>query len=402
MRHWCFRLTGFVLGAGMLCAGPVPSHAVTWLPELEVEGRHDNNVLHRAEGSTDFVTAVAPGLTIFNRDPITSYELKGRSAFTSYSRTNAGTSRNDMASLAFDHRPGIFNQLEARARYVRSVDPIDFQDGVVTTRGDVTNVFTRALADFRRFGAGVRHRRWDYEDRGLADGDAIDLSGRVYPVRTDITRGTLEIRHRALRIGNERSLRADYQTVSLRREHSAMLSTEYTVGRVQVDYGAEGGVEVRPALALGLTRKGGDPEAPVTLRLRVADDIATTLEASFDVDRDGRSATLAWDTSIEADGGQYRVATLTRRGSATLRDTLYGGQVIDVAASYGRTRPLRGQGPEVDLWRAGAGISAPFGGWLTGRMGWDFMRQDAPESGSATAFDRNRFTLTLTARPWRE
>ena len=402
MLHRGLRLHGLLLGAGLLCAGPFSAHAVTWLPELEVEGRHDDNVLHRAQGSEDFVWAARPGLTIFNRDPITSYELKGQTAFTSYSRTNARSSRNDLASLAFDHRPGVFNHLEARGRYVRSVDPIDFQDGVVTTRGDVTNVFARAHADFRRIGAGIRHRLWDYDESGLADGNAIDASGRLDPIRSDITKGTVEIRRRELRIGSERRLRADYQTVSLQREHSAMLSTEYTAGRVQVDYGAEGGVEVRPALAFGLTRKGGDPEAPVTLRLRVADDIATTVEASFDVDRDGRSATLAWDTSIEADGGQYRVATLTRRGSATVRDTLYGGQVIDVGGSYGRTRALRGQGPEVDLWRAGAGFSAPFGRWLAGRLGWDYMRQDAPESGSATAFDRNRFTLTLTAKPWQE
>ena len=391
-----------LLGTGVLCAATSPAHALTWLPELEVQGRYDDNVLTRAEGSADFVTAVSPGLTIFNRDPITSYELRARTSFTSYSRTNAGTSRNDQASLAFDHRPGIFNHLEARGRYVRSVDPIDFQDGVVTARGDVTNVFGRANADFRRVGAGIRHRLWDYDESSLADGNAIDAAGRLYPIRTDITKGTLEIRRRELRIGSERTLRADYQTLSLRREHSAMFSTEYTAGRVQVDYGAEDQIDVRPALAFGLTRKGGDPEAPVTLRARVADDIATTVEASIDVDRDGRSATLAWDTSVEADGGQYRVATLTRRGSATVRDTLYGGQVIDVGGSYGRTRALRGDGPEVNLWRAGAGLSSPFGGWLTGRLGWDYLRQDGPESGGAIAFDRNRFTLTLTAKPWQE
>lgn len=398
MRFWGLRLS---LGIGMLCAATFPAHAVTWLPEFGILGRYDDNVLNRAEGSEDFVKAVIPGLTIFKYHPITSYELKARTSLISYSRTNVGTSRNDQASLTFDHRPGIFNQIEARGRYVRSVDPIDFQDGVVTTRGDVTNVFSRANADFRRVGAGIRHRLWDYDDSGLADGNAIDAAGRLYPIRTDITKGTLEIRRRELSIGSKRTLRADYQTFSLSREHSAMLSTEYTAGRVQVDYGAEDGSEVRPAVAFGVTRKGGDPEAPVTLRLRVADDIATTVEASIDVDRDGRSATLAWDTSVQADGGLYRVATLLRRGSATVRDTLYGGQVIDVGGSYGRTRALRGDGPEVNLWRAGAGISSPFGGWLTGRLGWDYLRQDNPESG-AIVFDRSRFTLTLTAKPWQE
>jgi len=400
VRHWGSGLFGVVLGIGAWCAGPVAAHAATWLPELELEGRHDDNVLHRAEGSEAFVTVVTPGLTVFNRDPITSYELAGRTGFTNYSRIpSAKTSRADVASLTLDHRPSVFNHLEARARYVRSVDPIDFQDGVVTTRGDVTNVFTRANADFLRVGAGIRYRRWDYAAGELADGAAIDMAGRVHPIHTDVTRGTLEVRHRTLDIADERTLRADYQTVSLRREHSPMFSTEFTAGRVQVDYGAEGGVEVGPTLAFGLTRTGGDPEAPVTLRLRVADDIATTVEASFDVDRDGRSATLAWDTTVEADGGQYRVATLTRRGTATVRDTMYGGQVIELGGSFGRIRPLRGSGPEVDLWRAGAGISTPLGRWVTGRVGWDFVRQDAPEAGSPIAFDRNRFTLAFTAKP---
>jgi len=396
---WYSGWFGVLLGAIVLCAGAMHAEAVTWLPELRLEPRYDDNVLHVPEGSEDFVTSITPGITIFNRDPVTSYELIGRTGFTSYRRTDAKTSRQDVASLAFEHRPGKFERFDAHLRYVKSLDPIDFDHGAVTTRSDVANTSVRSNAEFYRVGAAVEYRRWEYDASELADGSAIDASARLYPLRNDATTGALEVKHHTLWIEDQKSLDASYQMVSLRRRHSEALATEYAAGLVQASYG--GGVpdESRGAFAFGLEGSGYDPETPVTFRLRVADDIATTVEASIDLGRDGRSATLGWDIALDALGGLYKVPTLTRGGSIAARDTLYGGQVIDVGGSFGRTRPLHGEGPNVDIVRATAGVSASIIAWLSGRIGWDYMRQDAPVDGSAAKFNRNRYTLTLTAKP---
>jgi hypothetical protein len=368
----------------------------TWYPEIKLEARYDDNVQHLPHRTDDVLGVVTPGLRVLNRGPITSYDIMGRSAFTSYTRTDAKTSRTDLATLDLFHRPGYFEILDVKARYERSVDPIDFSQGVVTTRGDVSTASGRMNLELYRVGANVALNRWDYARGDLADGRAADVTARLFPVNTRITRLTLAARRRELVLSDHLLLQADYQTLALRRVHSEGFWTELEAGRVESQFHDGSPTEVRPAVAFTLNRTGGSAGAPVTLHAKVADDIATTVNAGLARTGGGRLMDLSYDTSVDADGGLYRVPTITRRGTLDVRDTLGGGQVFELNGSYGRTRTLHQTGPSVDQWRAGAGISTPIGSYFTARAGWDFLRQKAPQGGVAVEFDRNRYSLSLT------
>jgi hypothetical protein len=385
-----------VLAAGISVMSVSGAFAATWYPELKLEARYDDNVLHLPNGSDDVLEVVIPGVRVLNRDPITSYDLMGRSAFTNYTRTDAKTSRTDLARLDLLHRPGYFERLDVKALYERSIDPIDFSQGVVTTRGDVSTASGRMNLELFRVGAAVALSRWDYARGDLADGRSADATARLFPVNTRITRLTLAARRRELDLNDHQLLRADYQTVALRRVHSEGFWTELEAGRVEVQFHDGSSPDVRPAVAFTLNRTGGSAGEPLTLHAKVANDFATTVDAGITRTGGGRLADLSYETNVDADGGLYRVPTITRRGALDVRDTLGGGQIVELNGSYGRTRSLRQAGPSVDQWRAGAGISTPIGGFLSARVGWDFLRQKAPQGGVATEFDRNRYSVSVT------
>ena len=369
---------------------PAPrAEAATWRPELKLESRYDDNVLHRPQGFDDFVGVVTPGLTVSSRDPITSFELAARSGFTSYTRTAVKSSRHDEAWLELSHRPDSGAGLDLDASYIQSLDPIDFSQGAVTSRNDVTSASGNATADFHHAGGTLHLRRWDYRAGDLADGNSLDATGRLYPINTRVTTVSFAARHRQLEVGDRLELEADYQTAAFKRQHRDNFWTEAEAGRVEIRFHDGSPNEVRPALAFRFARTAGAERTPTTLRFEIADDIATQLDAGISHDGGGRFGEVAWQTTVDADGGIYRVATLSRRVSLAARDTLASGQVIDAGGSFGRIRPVRDAGPRVDQWRAAIGFSTPVGPYLSGRAGWDFLRQDAPVGGATADFDRN-------------
>jgi hypothetical protein len=376
--------------------------AANWYPGLRVESRYDDNVLHRPQGSNDVVGVVTPSLFVINRDPITPYELGGHVDFTSYTRTNVKSTRHDEAWLQLSHRPDPRAGLDAHARYIQSLDPIDFYKGVVTTRGDVTSASGDLSADLYVIGGTVRLNRWDYAAGDLLDGHSIDGTGKLYPINTRVTTLALAARHQQLQVGGLRALDADYQTAAFKRHHTENFWSELEAGRVQIDYHDGSPADVRPALAgrFGLTTSGD--HGPNGLSFEIADDIATRIDAQVSSRGAGRYASLGWQTSIDADGGIYRIATLSRGGTLAASDTLVTGQAFDAGGSFARVRPVRGIGPKVDQWRASVGMSTPLGPYFTARVGWDFLRQEAPPSGPvagpSVAFDRNRYSLALMSR----
>ena len=371
--------------------------AATWYPELKLESRYDDNVLHTTRGSDDFVGVVTPGLALASHEPVTSYELAGRTGFTSYTRTGIKSSRLDEAWLDLSHKPDYTTSVDVHARYLQSLDPIDFSRGAVTSRHNVTAASANATFDLHWIGAAGELTRWDYAAGDLADGNSVDGTGRLFPLNTRDNRVALAVRHRELRIRDLVSLEADYETAAYRRHHTETLWSEVEAGRVAIQFHDGSANEVKPAVAFRAGRTGGTERAPTTLRLEVANDVATTFDADVSHSGAGRFADIELQTSVDADGGIYHVATLDRRASLAARDTLPTGQVIDVMGSFGRIRPLRGSNPKVDVWRASIGFSMPLGPYLSGRAGWDFLRQDAPVGQAAADFDRNRYSIALTS-----
>ncbi len=381
------------------CAGGASlAHAITWAPYLSLDGRYDDNVLHRPQGADDVVSVATPGLKIFNRDPITSYDLDGSSGFTSYSRTHLKTSRRDIATLDLTHNPGYFEKLDLNAWYQRSADPIDFRQGTVTQRGDVSSAGGTGELSLFRVGAAADVRRWDYADGQLADGRSTNVTGRLFPVNTRSTRFALEARRSELEVGDGVALQAGYETASFRRQHSDNFWSELEAGRVEARF-RDGTRKVHSAIAASFSRSSGGARTPVTLSVRVADDIATTVDAGLTGRGAGRSLGLRYETRLDADGGLYRVPTLSRRGTLDASDTLGGRLVIDANGSFARIRAFHGSGPGVDQWRAEAGISKPIGPWLTARVAYDFLRQDVPLPGSDSKFDRSRYSIGFTLAP---
>ena len=373
----------------------LPSSAATVLPEFRVESRYDDNVLHVPQGSEDMVLVMAPSLLIYNRDPVTWYEVAGRMGFTSYRRTDAPNSRLDLAGVRFNHQPTQFDELDLRARYVQTVDPIDFFRGQVVARGNVSSAQTEDRLDFLRAGGWISYNRWDYADAASADGSAIDYSASLYPVNNGSNRLALEFRHQELEVGGAVSLLANFQTANYRRRHTQTTRTEIKVGRVQFEDIEQPGTQVNPAVSFEYRAAGGD--RPWEALFRIADDIATTFHGGVDYGFGGRALSVAYETTLDAQGGVYKVPTLTNQSVLGAADTLSSGQIFEVAGSYAQTRPLHGAEPKVDVWRASAVVWSPLGPYLTGRLGWDYMNQTAPSGGTATEFDRNRYSLAVVA-----
>jgi hypothetical protein len=180
------------------------------------------------------------------------------------------------------------------------------------------------------------------------------------------------------------------------------LWTELEAGRVEIDFHDGTPHEIRPAGGFAMQATGGSFSQPVHLELRVARDISTIVKVELSRTGGGSLTSLSWNTSLDATGGLYRVATTSRGGAVSARDTTRGGRILEVDGSYVEIRPFHGPGPEVNVLRAAVGISVPFGPYFSGRIGWDFIRQQSPAQGATSSdFDRHRYSASVALGPKR-
>jgi hypothetical protein len=374
------------------------AHAVRVYPELELETRYDDNVVHANPARDDVVSVVSPRLAFRSEDPISLWELRGGTSFLWYRDTEPSSTRNDLVSGLLEYRPAATSALELYARYQASDDPIDFEDGAVVTRGDATSARARGRLELWAGEASGVYRRWDYAAGELNDGHALAGSAALFPYHTRVTRVAATARGQDLEIAGRTRLTSHAQTLAVRRGHTERFWTEIEGGRLEFDFPQDDVREIQATYGAAFEYRGGGPGSPLTLAARYREDVASLVDTRLTWGGPGRSATVAYEAAVDAEAGVYRVATVTRRARVAYRDTLALGPSIELGASAGRVRPLRGAGPDYDQYRVSADLAVPVGYWVEARLGYDFVRQEAALGGAGADFDRNRVSLAVEAR----
>jgi hypothetical protein len=380
----------------MLLLGPSHGWAATWGPQLRLETRYDDNVFQDSTGTEDVVTAVTPGILLRREDSIFPWELSARRTFASYHRSEYPDTRTDRVVVQFDYMPSENSSIGGDYRFVRSRDPIDFDQRAILTPGVTTTSTGSANANTWRGEGSFRFNERQYRSPELADGISRSWLLNLFPIRTATTAWIVGYRGRDLDSGGRTALTSHVVTAGVRRFHTKHLSSELQIGAVETDFADSSARERRAAVSAEIKGVRAHIGYPVVARFRVAHDVTTTLAGEVSQNlRNGRIF-ASWERLLDVEGAVFRNPTVTQRGTWGVQDTVWGAKVIALEGSVARTRPLRAAGRKVDVYRASVSFSTPIGPWLTGRTGYDFLRQDAPEGSDARDFRRNRFVVSLT------
>jgi len=95
--------------------------------------------------------------------------------------------------------------------------------------------------------------------------------------------------------------------------HSPSLATEVELGGAFIDLHDGTPQRERPAMGFGVTSVRGTPGYPITARLKVGYDLATTMLGELKRGWDGGEAGVRFEQLVDAEGGIFRDPNLTRR-----------------------------------------------------------------------------------------
>ena len=374
---------------------PAAGAAVTWTPQLDLTMRGERPP---GEFTTagDWIASFAPQLTVAQPDAITWWEILGRRRYDSYARVSGPTPVTDLASLKFSTSPNPNSELGLEASYLSTRDPVALDPEVSLAYSESAIASGIARLDLWRIEGRYDIRARSHESADLSDGLSQTWEAVAFPYRSPDTRGLVGWRGRDLAIDGARVMTTSAVTVGFRRRHFESLWSEFEAGAAETVDRGRGTRRSDLALIAGATAERGTLRLPVDLRFRVARDVATTgfVEASLPASRS--ELTARWENTLDAEGGIFSAPTLTRIATFGARDTLAGQYAVRLDVSIGRTRDFEGSGPWLRTYRAWASLSREVLPWLTARLDYSFLKQDAAPDASSSAFRRSRVGLTLT------
>ena len=389
------RTNVLVFVACSLAAGP-SSGLAALVPELRVESRYDDNIFQQPHGSNDVASLIRPGLSIDGRTETQFLLLRARRSFVSYSRVRDLVPYTDLGSVLYSRTWSQASTFDVDYRYSRSRDPLDLGPAAVPNRGDLARTYATGRVEVWRGEVEGRLNRWDYERPTLADGDSRYWAASVFPIRSQAGVVLAGYRSNRLELAGKNVLESRIGSVGWRRSHTPRLRSEAQIGVAYVDY-KDGKPEHRKLAGLVDVAAGGDPQVSPNLHVRFAHDITTTMEAELSRDWSLVQASAKWERELDVEGGVYRDPTRTHRWTLGASDTLASGKILALEGSYGRTRPLRGDGTRVKVYRASATFTVPVLPWLNQETQYDFIQQGGLDSRTGIDYRRSRIALSLTA-----
>ncbi|MBI3607798.1 MAG: hypothetical protein HY207_07510 [Nitrospirae bacterium] len=362
-----------------------------------MESRYDDNVLQSANGMSDWVQVVSPQLTVGRTGKLSTWEARARRSYEFYDRTPTPTTSTDTAVLRMSYKPSEDNALAMDYRFVRSHDPINFDQQAVLVRENARRTIGSIRVDRWQGEAAYELKTHNYESVSFGDGRFESWAAAFFPIRTREDTWLIGYRGRDLQVGDDTVLRSQIMTVGLRRSHSRLVSSELELGAALVDYPGGGPRHHRPVVVAAVKGPSEAPGVPMTGYLKIIHEEATTVEAEVTRLSNVGRVSARWDSRLDAEGGSYLGPTLTHRVSIEGRKRWAGEVTGLLEADYGRTRPFQSEGKRTEVYRVSASLSAPVRSWLTGQIDYDHLRQAASGANSPLDFHRNRLGVSLTA-----
>ena len=344
-----------------------------------------------------WVTWVAPQLTIGRPGPIVSWELSGLRTFESHSYSRALAPATDVAALRASSAPSEYSELSLQGSYLRSQDLFYLASGEPLPAGqtEISSGSFRALSLLGE--ATYQIRAANHEAADKADGLSLAWSAAIFPVRGEHSRLLVRWTQRDWWLDHDQALRVSVATAGYRREHSPVLSSQLEVGWADAK-DVQGNTQRRTfAVAAGVAGLGQAMGLPFDVRARIARDVSTTGTAQLWRSVSNSWVAARWERSLNAEGGLFKEPTLRDLFGFEVRDTIGGRTIAAVDGSYARTAPRVGDGLRVENRNASASISWLLQPWLTARAAYFYSRQTESRGVVPQDSERSRAELSLTA-----
>jgi hypothetical protein len=388
------RAGAWILLLGWLAAAG--ASAATLRPELKLEARYDDNVGASDPPEEDLVRVIAPGLGITSSWPLAEWRIWARRSVTSYSRAGSlPVSTTDAASLRARTHSGAPVDLRFASDLRRSRDDSEPDDRSLLVPGDFRSGTGTGELSSRRLEASGRVAAWNYRRPERIDATTRQAQITLLPIRGRTHDWLVSYRGRQLDLSGRRVLTSHAALAGFRRRHSARVASRWEGGVAEVDREDGSGAVRRGAFTAGLTVYDPGRDTPVA-EIRVEHDAATSVEAEARRRLRGALLSATWRRRLEALGGYDVHPVIDQRVGLSLADTLGRRMVVSVEGSYAWTRPYRAPGSGSDTYRAGASLDVALASWVSGRLGYDFLRQEDRDRPDPLDFRRNRIILSLT------
>jgi len=345
----------------------------------------------------EWIGAWTPYGEVYSHGATTRLDFEARRRFDSLPGAFSPRPSADVVKLGFATQPSPFTNLTASGRYRRSRDLLATEAGDVVSPGVTETGEAHAFLQTWRAEAGFDLRSKSRATPGAVDGWSQSTGLTLLPLHTPATSWLVSAGYQNWTLDEIEVLRVTRVTTGYRRQHTRWFSSEAELGAATIREPQAEGTESKlawSAAASGFARWLG---IPLDSKVRVAGDVTTTGTLELGQNLAGISVALLGEHSLVAEGGDFVAPALLDLGSVSVADTLPGGWMGAVEASYGRTRLRTGGGPRTETSRASVMVGRRIQTWLSTQTAYSYLRQDKTDSGQVDRSHRGRFEIALTA-----
>ena len=345
----------------------------------------------------EWTGAWTPFGQVFTRGATTRFDLEARRRFDSLPGSLSPRPSADVAKFGFTSQPSAFTNLTASGRYGRSRDLLSAEPGDVVSPGVTEAAAVSALFQLWHGEAAFDLRSKSRAAPGAVDGWSQATRLTFLPLRTPTTGWLVSGGYQSWSLDQSEVLRVTRLTTGYRRLHTRWFSTEAEIGAAEIRESQAGGTDSRlawSAAASGFARGLG---LPFESRIRVTGDVTTTGTVELSRSLSGVSVALRGERALVAEGGDFSGPALMDFGSVAVSDTLPGGWMGALEASYGRTRLRSGPGPRIETGRGSIMVGRRIQTWLSTQTAYSYLSQDKTLAGQGERSHRGRLEIALTA-----
>ena len=365
---------------------------------------------HRQVGqpSTYSARTITPLLRVHYDDAASLLYLQAERRFEFYSGDvgldsviGPGNHTADRATLEARHQFNERDEVRGSARYVRSRDLLDIDEGTVGSAGDQRRWDLATSGALWRTEGSFLFEDHRYQEPGTSNVQNIEWTARAVPLRLPeqaifggFTQQRIELDQKT-GFGPWTVLDRRIPHLGYRRALTPTLKAELTGGVADVLFG-DGARQRRAAIGASLSRR---EDAPITFLFQIGFEGDSLALARAELGRSlGNGAIwLRGESMPDAEGGFQHYPTLTRRIAAGVRDTLGRANVLTFETSYENDRPLHFEGPRSEVFRASGWLMRRMQPWLEARVGASFLRDPVVLHPGETLYRRFRMDAELTA-----
>jgi len=312
-----------------------------------------------------------------------------------------GNHTADRAALEARHHFTEMDEIRGTARYVRSRDLLDIDEGTVSSAGDQRRWDLETSGELWRTEGSFLFENHRYEEAGTSNVQNIEWTARAVPLRLPalavfggFTQQRIELDQKT-GFGPWTVLDRRLPHLGLRRAITPTLKAELTGGVADVLFG-DGSRQRRAAFGASLTRR---EDAPVTFLFQVGfeGDSLSLARATLGRTLGNGGIWIRGESYADAEGGFQHYPTETRRIAAGVRDTLGRANVLTFETSYENDRPIHFPGPRSEVLRASGWLTRRMQPWLEARVGASFLRNPVNLHPGETLYRRFRMDAELSA-----